>query len=218
VPRNGALLHLSASSMEAAFMALLPALVAAVGAAIGAYLAAYAKKKGEALATKEDFQELIRQIQRTTEATEQVKAAIAAQSAIGGELRKSVQELTVSMASMMHSMCWLTWAAMRQGEFTEEKVEQYDDEVHKLSPDIVGHMTSVAALDPAVYEKIEPLVRELFAMDAEIGDACIAWRSNHFDGEHVRRLQSDSVAMMYRLPRKIAGIVGTHAIPSHSSN
>jgi hypothetical protein len=198
--------------------ALAPALVAAVGAAIGAYLAAYAKKKGETLATKEDFHELIRQVQRTTEATEQVKATIAAQSAIGGDLRKAVQELTVGMSSMMHSMCWLMWASTRPGALTEKKIESYDDEVHKLSPEILGQLTAVAALDPQVYKRLKPLVRELFSMDAEIGDACVAWRANQIDVETLADLHLKAVEMMYRLPDEIAGIIAGHPGQSPSED
>jgi hypothetical protein len=42
---------------------------------IGGYLAAYLKIKAEDLATKEDFQETLRQVRQNTEAVEEVKAA-----------------------------------------------------------------------------------------------------------------------------------------------
>jgi hypothetical protein len=196
-----------------AFGALAVGLIAAVGAALGGYALAYAKKKGAGLATKEDFNELIRQVQRTTEATEQVKAAISARGAIGGELRESVRKLTVTMASMLHSMCWITWSADRRGRLTDKDVWLYDEEVHKLSPDILGYLTSVAALDLSVYERLEPLVWELFDMDVRIGNACVIWQSEPALGQKaVADLQKPSGELMVRLPKEVAGIIGHVAV------
>ncbi|HME32082.1 MAG TPA: hypothetical protein VKG65_04955 [Terriglobales bacterium] len=57
--------------------------LAAAGSAISAFLASYAKKKGEQLATKHDFDELLRQVRRTTEVTEQIKAQTSSQMRVG---------------------------------------------------------------------------------------------------------------------------------------
>jgi hypothetical protein len=54
-----------------------------VFAGAGAYLGSYLKRKGENLATKEDFDELLRQLKLTTEATEQIKAQWSAQKHVG---------------------------------------------------------------------------------------------------------------------------------------
>lgn len=45
-------------------------------AVIVSYLVAYGKRKGQNYATKEDFKELLRQVQATTKATEEIKADI----------------------------------------------------------------------------------------------------------------------------------------------
>jgi hypothetical protein len=47
------------------------------------FLASYAKKKGESLATKEEFGELLRQVQLTTQATEQIKAQTSSRVQVG---------------------------------------------------------------------------------------------------------------------------------------
>jgi hypothetical protein len=49
-------------------------ILAALVSVTAAYLASYAKRKGENLATKEDFDELLRQVRLTAEATEQIRA------------------------------------------------------------------------------------------------------------------------------------------------
>jgi hypothetical protein len=48
-----------------------------------ASLASYAKRKGENLATKEDFDELLRQVKLTTETTEQIKAQSSSRVQVG---------------------------------------------------------------------------------------------------------------------------------------
>lgn len=47
-----------------------------LGAAFGAFLSYYMKKKGEHLATKEDFEELLSQIRKTTHETESIKVEL----------------------------------------------------------------------------------------------------------------------------------------------
>ncbi|WP_139056982.1 hypothetical protein [Halopseudomonas pachastrellae] len=44
-----------------------------VGGTLGALATSYLKKKGENLATKEDFDELLRQLKMTTHETESIK-------------------------------------------------------------------------------------------------------------------------------------------------
>ena len=51
--------------------------IASIGAALGAGLGSYLKKKGETYATKEDFAELLRQVQVTVKATEETKLPFA---------------------------------------------------------------------------------------------------------------------------------------------
>ena len=85
----------------------------------------------------------------------------------------------------------------------------YDEEIHKLSPEILGHLTSVAALDLSMYKRLEPLVWELFAMDVKIGDACVTWRSEPAAGQKIAAdLNEPSSELMKRLPREVAGIIG----------
>ncbi len=58
-------------------------ILAAAGSAISAFFASYAKQKGEQLATKHDFDDLLRQVKRTTELTEQIKAQTSSQMRVG---------------------------------------------------------------------------------------------------------------------------------------
>src|SRR5258705_5577892 len=55
---------------------LLILLVAGAASWIGAYFGGYAGEKGRNLATKEDFKEILRQLEATTRATEEIRAAV----------------------------------------------------------------------------------------------------------------------------------------------
>ena len=64
------------------FDLLLIALALVVGV-FTALLGSYAKRKGENLATREDFEVVLRQVQMTTAATEQIKAQMSSQARVG---------------------------------------------------------------------------------------------------------------------------------------
>ena len=52
---------------------LLVALTAGAGAGVGAFFASYFREKGKNFATKEDFDEILRQVRKNTEVAEEVK-------------------------------------------------------------------------------------------------------------------------------------------------
>lgn len=88
------------------------------------------------------------------------------------ELRSSVKELTTKLAEATHSMCWLCWLASFGAErLTQERVTQYDEEMHVLLPQITGLHAVIAGMDYNVYLKLKPLVEQVLKLDAMIGDA-----------------------------------------------
>lgn len=69
-------------------------------------------------------------------------------------------------------MCWLCWLAkFGAGQLTRERVAQYEEEMHVLLPQIASFHVVIASLDWDVYLKLEPLVKRLKTLDAQIGDA-----------------------------------------------
>lgn len=68
-------------------------ILSVICSALIAYVVAYVKKKGENYATKEDFEELLRQIKATTRATEEIKTEISSGAWVNQqrwELRKNI--------------------------------------------------------------------------------------------------------------------------------
>src|SRR6185369_9488349 len=55
-------------------------MIAGISGYLGGYLKAYFEKKGQNLATKEDFNEILSQLKQTTTVTEEIKTKIAAQA------------------------------------------------------------------------------------------------------------------------------------------
>jgi len=96
--------------------------------------------------------------------------------AFRSEVRVTVKDLTTKIAAAIHSMCWLCWLAKYGPErLTVERVNQYDDEMHTLLPQITGLHAATASMDYRVYEHLKPLVLELVALDASIGEAGLAF-------------------------------------------
>lgn len=87
------------------------------------------------------------------------------------ELRTSIKELTTKLAAASHSMCWLCWLAkFGASQLTQERINQYDDEMHALLPQIMSSHAVVAGLDWNVYLKLDPLVEHLISLDFQIGE------------------------------------------------
>jgi len=68
--------------------------------------------------------------------------------AFANDLRAAVKELATELAKASHSMCWLRWLA-RHGpsRLTQERIDQYDTEMHVLLPRITGLHAVIAGMD-----------------------------------------------------------------------
>lgn len=101
---------------------------------------------------------------------EAAKWPISRENAHAHELRATIQQLTKHMSAALHSMFWLTWVAERKEErLTAERIDAYDEEMHRLLPEISGLLSATAALDGPTFESISPLVEELYKIDYQIG-------------------------------------------------
>lgn len=160
-------------ALSGRWIALLLAAASSTLGMTGGYLAAYLKIKAEHLATKEDFQETLRQVRQNTTTVEEVKAAIETETTLKSELRQAVKEFTVGAGGMLHSICWLTWDCKMRKRLNDEMVRSYDIEAHKLSPQIVSQLAVIAMLNPEVHEKLGPLADRIFRLDAAVGNAVI---------------------------------------------
>lgn len=134
----------------------------------------------------------------------------AREEALAQDLRKAIQDLTTRMAAALHSMCWLTWSAdVRPERITRAQIDQYDAELHKLLPEIIGGLTAVAALDPPAFLKLSPLGEEIYALDYDVGQACLTLDIEPADAARkLAVLAAKAGKLEQRLPKAVAGVVG----------
>lgn len=91
-----------------------------IASSIGAYLGSYLKKRGENLATKADFQEVLRQLRESTRASEGIRAEIESQYGEAAALRGVVRDrLEVIVAATFDLELWLE---QKQSQSIEGKV------------------------------------------------------------------------------------------------
>ena len=120
-----------------------------------------------------------------------MKSGSAQKDAVLNELRTALQQVAVKLAATAHSMCWLTsrtrWAAQ---DFKLSHIEEYDREVHSLIPEITGHRSMIAAIDPTIFDRLTPLVHRVLELDAKIGLA-----ASHFS--HGQESTAAAVGSLY---------------------
>ena len=108
------------------------------------------------------------------ERTERQKHLWAVEDAKSAKLDDALTQMTIKLATALHSMCWVTWlAAEGPARFTEERADGYDREMHLLLPEISSWSSIIAALDIEAFRKIRALVNEVYELDVRIGTACL---------------------------------------------
>jgi len=179
-------------SVGSAVYALLLAAAAAAMGLLGGWLGAYAKVKGENLATMEDFNAAKLRIEHL----EQVKARVAVDTTVGGELRDASRQFAVAAGGMLHSMCWLTWDCRNRERLNTEMAKNYDTEAHLMSPQIIGQLTVIAMLDREVHDRLKPLADRIFELDAAVGRAVMLAEADPATGVHQLAVLNDEAGQV----------------------
>lgn len=130
------------------------------------------------------------------------------------ELRSSVRELTTKLAEATHSMCWLCWlASFGADRLTQNRVMQYDEEMHVLLPQIMGLHAVIAGMDYDVYLKLKPLVEQFFKLDARIGKAALDFVSdNPKSAEGLAKLLNQATALVHALSEIVPDAIRPYSI------
>lgn len=130
------------------------------------------------------------------------------------ELRAVVKELATELANAAHSMCWLCWLA-RHGpsRLSQERIDQYDKEMHVLLPRITGLHAVLAGMDQRVHVALAPLVEHAVNLDAAIGDAGLNFVSGKPEtAVELAEYHDESVALEKELHRVVAAAIEPYAI------
>jgi hypothetical protein len=199
---------LSGGRDQSQWLVLAASLISAAGGLAAAYFGAYAKRRGESLATKHDFQEGLRQLADSTRTVENIKLETDARKALDNELRTALQGLTTSMARLLHSMCWLTWDARARERVNPALTAGYDKEAHEIMPLMTGQLALIASYDKGLHDELAPFVSDVFALDAAIGDAMVACERDEARGlPELVRQHGHALAKERELRVRIANVV-----------
>jgi hypothetical protein len=99
------------------------------------------------------------------------------------EIRLAVVELTKKMAIALQAMEWFTWKVKKTPDsLTEEDISAYDEEMKAHLPEIVSSHILVAALSKTKYERLDPLVTELYQLDNQIAQASLMLKKSPQEG------------------------------------
>ena len=134
--------------------------------------------------------------------------------AFANELRSSVKELTTELASAAHSMCWVCWLAKYGPDrLTRQHLDQYDQEMHKLLPQIAGLHAMLAGMDVDVHKRLDSLVDRVYSVDAQIGEAGLAFADGRPEtAAKLAMHHGTSLDLEKELPRVVADAVRPFAI------
>ncbi len=92
------------------------------------------------------------------------------------ETRLALAELTRSLAAGVHAIAWTTWPAkyepeeMQMGHFAK-----YEIESKSVFPVLVGARVVLATLDRDLHDKMTPLIKKLYRLDAELTQASVVF-------------------------------------------
>jgi hypothetical protein len=138
--------------------------------------------------------------------------------AFAKDLRTTVKELTTELAKAVHSMCWLCWLAKYgPSRLTQERVRQYDEEMHIALPRIMGLHAVIAGMDGEVHFALAPLVNRAIALDAVIGEAGLSFEpGNPETANELANHHGSSLILEDELHRVVAKAIEGYAVTSHS--
>lgn len=106
-----------------------------------------------------------------SKALETYRAAQAKKDDISRNVRLALAELAKSIASGLHSISWLCWAAKHSPTEVAEKLNGYDKEMHVQLDNLTGSRVALAALDNKMHLTLSPIIDQLYSLDVEVGHA-----------------------------------------------
>jgi hypothetical protein len=95
------------------------------------------------------------------------------------EIRLAIVELTKNLSIALQAMEWLTWKAENApNSLIEEDISVYDKDMRAVLPKIVSSHVLVAALSKTKYDRLTPLVDEVYNLDVQIAKASLLFKNS----------------------------------------
>ena len=97
---------------------------------------------------------------------------------------------------------------MAPTKLTQERVKQYDDEMHKLLPQLLGYHALVASLRPQTYGRFASLIERIFQADRDIGDASLKFiQGQPATAAALAALHDTSMHLEEQLPQTVRSVL-----------
>jgi hypothetical protein len=98
-------------------------------------------------------------------------------------VRVAVAEVAKGLAAGSHAICWLCWMAKYSPkEMTSEQLRSYEKEINTILSELVGSRVILAALDEKIHSSLSPLVKKLYSLDVQVGEATVLYASSPEEG------------------------------------
>jgi|GEM_PF-2629203 len=131
-------------------------------------------------------------------------------------LQTAIAELTREMSLIVHEIMFLTWTARIEPErVSPERIEAYDQEIHKLLPRFWSTLNYVAALDSDTYFQLLPLAQSITKLEDEVDKASMLHSKVDSRKESLRMLSNlfVSAADVYdKIPETFGDILSVNRI------
>jgi hypothetical protein len=125
-------------------------------------------------------------------------------------LRSQAADVAKNMFELQHSMEWICWGASTDPDsVNRDTISQYDEEVHQVIPKLLGSLAVTAMLRLDVYEKLNQLGDEIFAIESEIARAVRSFDESPGASIAVLRAHHPGATQLYKtLPPRLHAIAG----------
>jgi hypothetical protein len=141
--------------------------------------------------------------------TEKQKWLRSKQDEAAAQLRLQIAEVARKLLSAQHSMEWIAWYAHYAPQrVTQEMVSNYEQEIHKAFPELLGALAVTAALSLDAYNRLTPLAEEVYDLDASISMALVNFKVSPLESaKGVSEALPKTGELYKRLPLRIAEIL-----------
>jgi hypothetical protein len=130
-------------------------------------------------------------------------------------LRATVKQATTAIGSLVHSICWLTWDCVERKRLDPDMVKRYDDDAHRLMPEIIGQLAAIAMLHSGVHARLGPLADEVIGLDAQVGDGVIHGEQDLQTGlSQLRGCHEHGMALERRVRSVVADLFAVNTSPT----
>jgi hypothetical protein len=95
------------------------------------------------------------------------------------EERRALLDLTNLLAEGCQAASWLAWSATaKSDESLRSDIAEYDSKMRLLMPRLVTAQAAASGLSDDAYDRLDPLVQRLFALDGALADASVRFEGN----------------------------------------